>query len=176
MGSRTTLQRTLDMFFISVSPYLRFDLKNRGSRAILSAMSSDLSLCFSHSFLSSLKLGTQLLKAGRTLMLSLKLMLAWFVESRDILCLLKILSPFLWRARGKCYPFPMVLLSCMFYTLLIWDTLRNTTPTDSCPLNVLQNPSRERTFLFWALTRRDLSGHLTDCMNRSVGSLLDSTH
>lgn len=67
----------LTYLFISVSPYLRFDLKICGSSAILSAMSSDLCLCFSHGFLSSLELWTQL-KAGRTFMLSLKRRLALF--------------------------------------------------------------------------------------------------
>lgn len=63
----------LTYLFISVSPYLRFDRCS----AILSAMSSDLCLCFSHGFLSSLELWTQV-KAGRTFMLSLKRRLAFF--------------------------------------------------------------------------------------------------
>lgn len=108
-GSRRTLQHTLDMPFISVSLCLRFDLEMCGSRAIWSTMSSDLSFYFSCSFLSSPELGTQLLKAGRTLMFSLKLRLA-----QNLLWLLSFFSFFLCRERGKSYPFPMVLLSCMF--------------------------------------------------------------
>jgi len=54
LGSRTTLQHSLDMPFSSVSPYLTFDLKIYGSRAISPDISSDLLFCFSHGFLRSL--------------------------------------------------------------------------------------------------------------------------
>lgn len=133
-GSRRTLQHTLDVPFISVSLCLRFDLEMCGSRAIWSTMSSDLSLYFSCSFLSSPELRTQLLKAGRTLMFSLKLRLAFFAGVTKPTVTTELFLLFSVQRERKILSLPNGF--AFLHVLFIWDTLRNTSPTDSCPLNV----------------------------------------
>lgn len=98
-------------------------------------MSSDLSLYFSCSFLSSPGLGTQLLKAGRTLMFSLKLRLAFFAGVTKPTVTAELFLLFSVQRERKILSLPNGF--AFLRVLFIWDTLRNTSPTDSCPLNVL---------------------------------------